>query len=102
VKALIQGYIDGLAYMKANPDKAAEIIGKALGVSGAEVKEQLSGVYNLKAEELTKVFAKSKETTSLFGSGALIAEILKAKGQIDSIPKTEDTFDDSVIKSMKK
>jgi NitT/TauT family transport system substrate-binding protein len=48
------------------------------------------------------VFAKSKETTSLFGSGALIAEILKAKGQIDSIPKTEDTFDDSVIKSMKK
>ena len=102
VKALIQGYIDGLEYMKSNPDKAAEIIGKALGVSGAEVKEQLSGVYNLKPNELTKVFAKSKETTSLFGSGALIAEILKAKGQIDSIPKTEDTFDDSIIKSMKK
>ena len=102
VKALIQGYIDGLAYMKANPDKAAEIIGKALGVSGAEVKEQLSGVYNLKANELTKVFAKSKETTSLFGSGALIAEIFKAKGQIDTIPNTEDTFDDSILKAMKK
>lgn len=102
LKALIQGYIDGLAYMKANPDKAAEIIGKALGVSGAEVKEQLSGVYNLKANELTKVFAKSKETTSLFGSGALIAEIFKAKGQIDTIPNTEDTFDDSILKAMKK
>ena len=46
IKALIQGYLDGLDYMKKNPDKAAEIIGKFMGVTGAEVKEQLSGVYN--------------------------------------------------------
>ena len=47
VKALIQGYIEGLDYMKKNPEKAAEIIGKAIGVSAAEVKDQLSGVYNM-------------------------------------------------------
>jgi len=103
VKALIQGYIDGLDYMKKNPDKAAAIIGKALGVSGAEVKEQLSGVYNLLPAEFPKVFAKdSKETTSLYVSGALIGDILKAKGQITTIPKTEDTFDDSLLKAMLK
>ncbi|HMH19152.1 MAG TPA: ABC transporter substrate-binding protein [Burkholderiales bacterium] len=103
VKALIQGYIDGLDYMKKNPDKAAAIIGKALGVSGAEVKEQLSGVYNMTPGEFSKVFAKdSKETTSLYVSGALISEILKAKGQITTAPKTEDTFDDSILKTMLK
>ncbi len=103
VKALIQGYIDGLDYMKKNPDKAAAIIGKAIGVSAAEVKEQLSGVYNLKPAEFSKVFAKdSKETTSLYVSGALISDILKAKGQISAIPKTEDTFDDSILKTMQK
>ena len=102
VKALIQGYIDGLAYMKKNPDKAAELIGKALGVSAAEVKEQLSGVYNLPANEMTKVFAKGKDTTSLHVSGALIGDILKAKGQITAIPKIEDTFDDSILKTMMK
>jgi NitT/TauT family transport system substrate-binding protein len=102
VKALIQGYIDGLDYMKKNPDKAADIIGKAIGVSGAEVKEQLSGVYNMPANEMTKVFAKGKDTTSLFVSGVLIGEILKAKGQISAVPKIEDTFDDSIIKGMMK
>lgn len=102
VKALIQGYIDGLAYMKKNPDKAAEIIGKALGVSAAEVKEQLAGVYNLEPAELMKVFDKNgKDTTSFYVSGAVIADILKAKGQIASLPRIDDTYDDSVLKSMK-
>jgi len=102
VKALIQGYIDGLDYMKKNPDKAAEIIGKAIGVSAAEVKEQLTGVYNMKPSEMSKVFAKGKDTTSLHVSGALIAEILKEKGQITTIPKTEDTYDDTILKTMVK
>jgi NitT/TauT family transport system substrate-binding protein len=103
VKALIQGYIDGLDYMKKNPDKAAEIIGKAIGVSAAEVKEQLSGVHNLAPKELMKVFDKAgKDTTSLYVSGALISEILMAKGQITTVPKTADTYDDSILKGMKK
>jgi NitT/TauT family transport system substrate-binding protein len=102
VRALIQGYIDGLAYMKKNPDDAAKIIGKALGISAAEVKEQLSGVYNLEAKELGSVFAKSKDTTSFFVSGDLIGNILKNKGQIAAVPKIEDTFDDTVLKAMAK
>ncbi len=102
VKALIQGYIDGLDYMKKNPDKAAEIIGKMLGVSAAEVKEQLSGVYNMPPGEMAKVFAKGKDTTSFHVSGALIGDILKAKGQITSIPRIEDTYDDSILKAMMK
>lgn len=103
VKALIQGYIDGLDYMKKNPDKAAEIIGKAIGVSAAEVKEQLSGVYNLEARELTKVFdKKGKDTTSFYVSGVLIGDILKGKGQISAMPNIDDTYDDSILKGMKK
>jgi NitT/TauT family transport system substrate-binding protein len=102
VAALIQGYIDGLAYMKKSPDDANKHIGKFLGVTPAEVKEQLASVYNLEPKELGNVFVKSKETTSLYGSGAIIGPILKSKGQIKSLPKTDDTFDDSVLKSMMK
>lgn len=102
VKALIQGYIDGLDYMKKNPDKAAELIGKAMGISAAEVKEQLSGVYNLPPAELPKVFARSKDTTSFYVSGELIGGILKAKGQIAAVPKIEDTFDDTILKTVLK
>lgn len=102
VKALIQGYIDGLDYMKKNPNEAAKAIGKVMGISDKEVLEQLSGVYNMTADEFPAVFAKSDKTTSLYGSGAVISKILKAKGEIKSIPKTEDTYDDSVFKTMKK
>ena len=83
---LIQGYLDGLDYMKKNPDQAAELIGKFMGITGAEVKEQMSGVYNPTLEEMAKVFTKSKDTLSLYGSGAIISQVLKAKGQITTIP----------------
>jgi NitT/TauT family transport system substrate-binding protein len=102
VKALIQGYLDGLAYMKKNPDESARLIGKAMGVSAAEVKEQLSGVYNLTLADMPTVFAKSKDTRSLYVSGELIGGILKSKGQISAVPSIADTYDDSILKSMKK
>jgi NitT/TauT family transport system substrate-binding protein len=102
VKALMQGYVDGLAYMKKNPDAAAKIIGKALGISAAEVKEQLSGVYNLTLSDMPTVFSKSKDTRSLYMSGELIGGILKTKGQISAVPKIEDTYDDSIYKMMTK
>jgi NitT/TauT family transport system substrate-binding protein len=102
VKVLIQGYLDGLEYMKKNPDQAAELIGKFMGITGAEVKEQMTGVYNPTLKEMTKVFAKSKDTLSLYGSGAIVSQVLKAKGQISTIPKTEDTYDDSFVKALLK
>lgn len=102
VKALIQGYVDGLDYMKKSPHEAAKVIGKVMGISDKEVLEQMTGVYNMTADELGAVFEKSTKTTSLYGSGAVISKILKAKGEIKSIPKTEDTYDDSVLKSMRK
>lgn len=102
VKALIQGYVDGLAYMQKNPADAAKLIGKAMGISEKEVGEQLSGVYNPTLTEFPKVFTKSAETTSFFTSGAVIARILKAKNEIQAIPKTEDTFDASLATAMMK
>jgi len=100
VKGVMSAYLDGLAYMQKNPDAAYKIIGKVLGVSPAEVKDQLSGVHNLPLAEMPSVFAKTKETTSFYVSGALIGDILKAKGQIKRIPAIEETFDDQFVKAM--
>ena len=102
IKAIIQGYVDGLAYMKAHPDESAQIIGKAMGVSSADVKEQWKGVYNIPLKEMSKNFSKSKETTSFYASGEIISKILKSKGQISTIPQTEKTFDDQFVKVLTK
>lgn len=100
IKGLIESYIEGMAYMKAHPDESATIIGKAMGVSGKEVLEQLKGVYNIPLAEMPKAFVKSSSTTSYFASGEIIGNILKNKGQISAIPAIENTFDNQFVKSL--
>jgi NitT/TauT family transport system substrate-binding protein len=100
ISGVIKAYLDGMAYMKAKPDEAAKIIGKAMGVTAAEVKDQLSGVYNIPLAEMPKAFVKSKETTSYYGSGEVIGALLKAKGQIKTIPATEATMDAQFVNAL--
>jgi NitT/TauT family transport system substrate-binding protein len=100
IAAIMKSYLDGMAFMKAKPDEAAKIIGKFMGVSAKEVKEQLPGVYNIPLAEMPKAFVKSKETTSYYASGAVIGGILKAKAQIDKIPPTESTMDAQFVTAL--
>lgn len=100
VKALIQGYLDGLDYMKKEPAKAAALISKVMKISVKEVEEQLPTVYNLPLAEAPKVFAKTSDSLSFFASGQVIGEILKAKKQIKAIPPIENTFDDQFVKAL--
>ncbi len=102
ITAIIKGYLDGLEYIKAKPDEAAKIIGKAMGVSAKEVKEQWAGVYNIPLKEMPKAFVKAKETTSYYASGEIISGLLKAKGQIDKIPATEATMDAQFVNALAK
>lgn len=100
ITGVMKGYLEGLAYMKSKPDESAKIIGKFMGVSAKEVKEQLTGVYNIPLGEMPKAFAKSTETTSYYASGDIIGGILKAKGQIDKVPPTEATMDAQFVNAM--
>ncbi|MEI7464517.1 MAG: ABC transporter substrate-binding protein [Burkholderiales bacterium] len=102
ISGVIKAYLDGMAYMKAKPDDAAKIIGKFMGVSAKEVKEQLTGVYNIPLAEMPKAFVKAPETTSYYASGEVISQLLKAKGQITAIPTTESTMDAQFVTALTK
>jgi NitT/TauT family transport system substrate-binding protein len=102
ITGIMKAYLDGMAYMKAKPAEAHKIIGKFMGVSAAEVKEQLTGVYNIPLAEMPKAFLPAKETTSYYASGDIIGQLLKAKGQITTVPATEATFDASLVKALTK
>lgn len=101
VTAIVQGYLDGLAYMNSNPKEASEIIGKAIGVSGKEVLEQLAGVYNIPAKEMALSFKPGKDTKSYFVSGEVINEILMNSKQIKKPVPIASTLDDSFVKALK-
>ncbi len=100
ITALIRTYLDGLAYMKSHPKEAAEIIGKAIGVSGKEVLEQLGGVYNIPLDEMAQPFNPGKDTKSYFVSGAMINEILLKSGQIKKAVAIPATIDEQFVKAV--
>lgn len=102
IMALMRGYLDGLAYMKAKPLDAAKLIGKAVGVSDKEALEQLKGVYNIPLKEMPKTYARGKDTTSFFVSGEIINEILQKNGQIKKPVAIPSTLDDRYVKAMLK
>ena len=100
IKAMVQGYQAGLDYMQANPDESAKIIAKVLGVTPEEAVEQMQGAYNLPLDEMPKSFEQSDETTSFYGSGAVIAEILVKNQQIQAAPDFADTFDATFVNQL--
>jgi NitT/TauT family transport system substrate-binding protein len=93
VDALIRGTMDGLAFMRQQPDKAIAIISKALEISPEEVRAQLSNVENPSLAQLGDVFRKSAALPSFQASGAVIGDILRKEGQVERIPAIEDTYD---------
>ena len=102
IMALMRGYLDGLAYMKAKPAEAAKLIGKAVGVSDKEALEQLTGVYNIPLAEMPKTYARGKDTTSFYVSGEIINEILQKNGQIKKSVAIPSTLDDRYVKALLK
>ncbi|MGA8007809.1 MAG: ABC transporter substrate-binding protein [Thiomonas sp.] len=102
VKATIEAYLEALAYMKSHPDKTDAIIGKAMGISAKDVKEQMAGVFNIPLDGMVKSFTKSTATTSLYGSGPVIGKVLMGKKQITSVPAIDTTFDATFVKELAK
>jgi len=102
ITSLIKAYLEGLAYMKSHPKEASEIIGKAIGVSGKEVLEQLQGVYNIPLKEMGLPFKPGKDTKSYFVSGEVINEILMKSGQIKKPVAIASTIDDTFVKAVMK
>jgi NitT/TauT family transport system substrate-binding protein len=100
VDGLIRGTMEGLAFMKADPVKAAAIIAKTLEISPSEVRDQLPNVENPALADLGDVFKKSAVLPSFFASGKIIADILKREGQIDTSPPIEATFDATFVNAV--
>lgn len=93
VRALIRGTLDGLAFMRSAPERAASIIARALEIPPAEVAAQLPNIENPPLARLADVFRPSQALPSFEVSGRIIGTLLEKEGQIRSLPSTEDTYD---------
>jgi NitT/TauT family transport system substrate-binding protein len=102
IQAVMRGYLDGLEMIRTKPGEAAKIIGKALGITEAEVMEQQQTIHALSLAEMLQAFTRSPKPESFHTACAAIADILKAKNQIQRLPGCEDTMSTRFIEALLK
>lgn len=102
LRQLVKVYFEALAYMQAKPDESAKIIAKVMSITPKEVKEQLPLVRNLPPADALKAFERSSEPTSFYGSGPIVLELLKARGEIKTAPPIEATLDPTFVAAVVK
>lgn len=100
VAGLIRGTMEGLAFMRTEPARAAAIIGKTLEISAAEVQSQLQNIENPPLSHLGDVFEDTAELPSFNASGKLIGQILQREGQIHNLPAIADTYDAKFVRAL--
>ena len=99
-EAFIRGTFKGLDYMKANPDDAAEIGAKAMEVDAEAVKGDLKGVQIPTLQE--SIAAMTDASSPLYVVPAMkdLAQFLKDKDQIPTIPEVERYMDATAQKKV--
>jgi NitT/TauT family transport system substrate-binding protein len=100
VTGLIRGTMQGLAFMRAQPERAAAIVGKALEISTTEVQAQLQNIENPQLSQLGDVFEETPVLPSFRASGKLIGQILQREGQIRDLPAIADTYDAKFVRAL--
>ena len=102
LSGFLAAFVEGEAYMKAHPQEADAIIGKALSISASDAASQLTGVQNPTLAEMPDVLSKSDHLPSFYVTGPVIGTLLKNEGQISSIPPIAGTYDASFVNAMLK
>ena len=97
VAGLMRGTLDGLTFMRSNPQQAAAIIAKVLEISPAEVARQLPLIENPDLKQLDEVFHRSDSLPSFYASGRIIGDMLLKSGQLRGLAAIETTLDDRFV-----
>lgn len=99
VQAMVDSWFATLDYMKANPDKATEIMAKRAGVTVAEYKEYANGTKIFTIEENLKAFQPGKDMTSLPYAAEEMSKFLVDVGLAKTKPDLSKIFDDQFVKA---
>ena len=100
VQGLMRGTLDGLAFMRSNPQQAAAIIAKALDIAPAEVIRQLPLVENPDLAHLGDVYQKSTALPSFYASGKIIGDMVLASRQLKTLAPIESTLDGRFVQAL--
>jgi NitT/TauT family transport system substrate-binding protein len=100
VQALVKTWFDTLAWISANPDKAANSMAKRAGVSVADYKAYDKGTTIFTLQDNQKAFAPGSTDANLAYQAKKISDFLVGTKLIDTRPDLDGLLDDTFIKAM--
>lgn len=99
VQAMVDSWFATLDFIKANPDKAIEIMARRAGVSVDEYKEYEKGTRIFTIEENLKAFQPGNDMTSLMFAAGEMTKFLEKVGLAKQKPDISKLFDDRFVKA---
>lgn len=101
IQAIVKSLVEAQDYLKNNWDEGLQISADKEGMSKEEMEEGVNGVHLQGLNGNIKAFTKSDETTSLYGSGKMIAEFYLERGQLSSIPDFDEIVEPKFVNDIK-
>ena len=102
VQKIVDTWFDVVAFIKTHEDEAVKIMAKVVEQKPEDYKAFLPGTKLFDLSANLEAFGKSDSDKSLYGSGKKIADFLKDKGLIKSVPDFSSALDDQFVKAAKK
>ena len=99
VQKLVEAWFKTLDYIKANPDKAIDIMSKRAGVSKDEYKSYDAGTTLFSVADNTKAFASGKDFTSLRFAAGEISKFLLDSGFTKTQPDLAKLLEPRFVKA---
>ncbi|PSB05296.1 ABC transporter substrate-binding protein [Merismopedia glauca] len=99
VQGLVNSWFATLDYIKANPDKAYEIMAKRAGVSIEEYKQYADGTSIFSVEQNLKAFPVGNNMASLPFAAKQMSQFLNEVGLVKTQPDLSKLFDDRFVKA---
>lgn len=96
---MVNSWFATLDYIKANPDKAIEIMARRAGVSVGEYQEYAKGTQIFTVEENLKAFQPGNDMTSLMFAAGETTQFLEQAGLAKQKPDISKLFDDRFVKA---
>jgi NitT/TauT family transport system substrate-binding protein len=100
VLAMVKSISQAKDFLDTNPQEALKIMIKYEGGTIEEIAAAIKEMYLLDLQDNLESMEPSKETTSLYGAGAIISEYYMKRGQISEIPVFDEIIDPTFIKKV--
>ncbi|MDK2784460.1 MAG: NitT/TauT family transport system substrate-binding protein [Bacillota bacterium] len=100
----VQGFVAALAeamdYYKTNPDDAASIMAKGLGIDVKEFTETAKGLRFFDAAANKSFFGTADKPGPIYATTEKAADFYKAQKLIDTLPKAADLIDPTFVSKL--